>query len=385
MKILMVTPYFHPRRGGVEHYSYAVAQGLVKRGHDVRVLCHDREERKESIDGIQITRVRPDFILSSTPIRLGLALDISKNIKGWGPDLINAHTPVIYSADIVAMVAKKYRVPFVLTFHNDNFKDHLLLNVVVQVYNYSLQLITLRLSDKLIVASPFSYHESPFIARFKKKAVWIPPGVESRAYVPNNDAHYLTQKYGLSPGAKIVLFVGQISSAHRHKGVDVLLRAFTRVLKEVPDSYLILVGGGDRVRFFQSFSEELAISGNTIFTGSVDEAELVQLYQGANLVVLPSTTIQEGFGMTLIEGSACGKPVIGSAIGGMKYLVQNQVDGFTVPPKDENALADGIIKVLCNEEMAKDMGIAGREKAEQYDWEIITDKTEAVFREVAGV
>lgn len=387
LNILLVSPYFWPVKGGSENYCHQVGRRLVIRGHSVTVLCVAKESSIpiEMVDGIKVIRLpAPHLTILNTVIRFDLFIDVARLLKEAHFDLVNAHTPTIYFADVAAIVAKKYRVPFVLTYHNDNFKDNLLLNMVVQIYNYSVQLLTLKLSDKIIVASPFSYHESPFIKRFKNKAVWIPPGVDSRLYVPKNNNYRLISKYKLQGGAKTVLFAGRMAHGDTHKGVDVLLKAFSKVNKELPNSYLILAGSGSDMEMYKSLSEHLGISKNTVFTGSIDEAELIQLYQGVDVVVLPSTTIQEGFGMTLLEGSACCKPVIGSAVGGIKYLIQDSIDGLTVPQKADNALAEAIIRILNDKKMAQEMGIKGRQKAEQYDWEILTDKTEAVFKEVAG-
>lgn len=380
MRILMVTPYFYPRIGGLENYSFNVAGRLVRKGHHVKVLSNGPTPANYVVDGIPTIRLRHHFTLSNTPITLDLALHINRAVNEWKPDLINAHTPVVYSADVAAIISKKHQVPFILTYHNDNFKNSRALNLMVQFYNHTLNMATLSLSNKIIVASPFVYHESPFIKHFRRKAVWIPPGVDTSTYYPLNTPD--TDKENRLTRIKSVLFVGQLSSAHAHKGIDILLSAFSKVLKEIPTAHLILAGEGDRISFYKSLSMNLGIAPNVTFAGSVSQNELVKLYQNTDTVVLPSTTIQEGFGMTLIEGNACGKPVIGSAIGGMKYVIRDGVDGFSVQPRDEDALANAIVKILSNEETAKAMGIHGRRKAEQYDWGIVADKTEAVFQSV---
>lgn len=378
LRILIVAPYFYPTKGGLELYAYNIARRLVRRGHSVRVLCNNNISKEEVIEGIEVIRLKRDFILSNTPIRYDMFCQISRNTSNWKPDLVNAHLPVIYSADIAAVVSKCHKIPFVLTYHNENVHAEFGLNVIARLYGMTIHLVTLSLSHRIIVASPFSYYESPFIKRFYAKSVHIQPGVDINSYSPGKcfDLH---QRYGLPHDAGIVLFVGQISSAHRHKGIDTLLDAFQIVCSDNHCSYLVLIGSGDRVEFYRSYASRLGIEGNVIFTGRVSEADLIKFYQSSDVVVLPSTTSQEGFGMTLIEGSACGKPVIGSNIGGIKYLIKNNEDGFTFPPKDKRSLARAITKLLSDKHLARDMGIAGRHKATQYDWEMITDKTETVF------
>lgn len=386
MRVLIVSPYFPPRRGGVENYVYNVAKGLVQRGHSVTVLCgtFGEKSKKELIDGIWVIRQKPHIIVSNTAVKLDLAFAMTKAIKSGHFDLINGHTPLIYYADVAAIVSKICGVPYILTYHNDNVRDYFPLNMFFNAYNYSFTRLTLSLSSRIITASPYCYHQSKILRRFKRKVVWIPPGVDIKKYEPGKSfkPHEL---YHLSQSSRIVLFVGRITKGDRHKGVDYLIRAFPQVLNKVKDAYLIIAGRGDLIPEYKDLSQSLGILNNVIFTGFVDEDMLIELYQSSDVTVLPSITIAEGFGMSLIEGSACGKPVIASAIGGMKYLVQDGEDGLIVPPKDENTLAEAIISILCNEKLAKNMGIAGRQKAEQYDWEVIVDKTEDVFERVANL
>lgn len=387
LNILTVASYFYPEGGGAENYVYNIAKGLVRKGHNITVLCssRQREDTEELVDGIQVIRSSPDFIISTTPIKLNLFFRLLKLVKKGTFDLILINSGGLpYYPDIAAVVSRIYQIPMVLIYHNDMFNDSFPLNLAVGVYSHSINRLTLHLTNKIVVASPYCYNESKFLSRFKNKLTWVPPGADTQKYGVKNSFR-IHDAYNLSPSSKIVLFVGQISKAHRHKGVNYLINSFTQVLQSVEEAYLVLVGRGDMIPEYKEKAKALSISDKVIFTGFLEENELIKYYQSSDVVVLPSTTIQEGFGMTLIEGSACGKPVVASAIGGMKYLVRDGIDGFTVPPKDEKALAKAITRILCNERMAKDMGVAGRQKAEQYDWKIITDRAEAVLKEVVGI
>jgi glycosyltransferase involved in cell wall biosynthesis len=94
----------------------------------------------------------------------------------------------------------------------------------------------------------------------------------------------------------------------------------------------------------------------------------VEYYQKSNVLVLPS--LSESFGMVLLEAMACKKPVIGSNVGGIPYVIDNDQNGLLVPPKDPQALADAIIKILTNPQLAKKMGEEGYEKVmKNFTWE----------------
>jgi len=167
MKILVVAPYLYPEAGGLERYAYNISKRLVEKGFDVTVLCstRDKTDKTEFIDGIKVIRQKPNFILSNTPIRFNLFFTMSKLVKENNFDLINAHTPVPFYADIAAVVSKKYKIPFVLTYHNDNIKNTFAMNITANIYNYSFNLATLKLSEFIITPSPYCYNESKFLMK----------------------------------------------------------------------------------------------------------------------------------------------------------------------------------------------------------------------------
>lgn len=384
MNALIVSPYFYPKRGGLVNYSYNIAKFLIEKGHDITVLCsdHEKENEEKIIDGIRVIRLKPDFIQSNTPLKFNLPFKMSELIKENNFDLINAHTPVPFYADIAAMVSKRYKIPFILTYHNDNIKDSFFMGTIANVYSYSFNLLTLKLSKRIITPSPYCYNESTFLDKFKDKLVWIPPGVDINRYNVGN-SFKIYDDYNILHSSKIILFVGEISKVHAHKGIDDLIKSFKKVLKEVKEVYLVLVGMGDMIQEYKKKCENLGIADNAIFTGFVDDDTLIEYYKSSDVVVLPSTTIQEGFGMVLIEGNACGKPVIGTKVGGIKYVIKDGETGLLVPPKNPEALAEAIIKLLQDEDMAKKMGKNGRILVEEkYTWDKVAKMTEKVYEEL---
>ena len=119
MKILIVSPYFYPEGGGLENYAYNIAKGLAEKGHKITVLCATKENngKTETIDRIKVIREKPDIIISNTPVKLNLYLTISKLLEKEKFDLVIAHTPVPYYADMACYASKKHNTPFFLTVH----------------------------------------------------------------------------------------------------------------------------------------------------------------------------------------------------------------------------------------------------------------------------
>ena len=389
MNILMVTPYFYPKRGGLENYAYNIAKNLVDRGCDVTVLCGDhnntnnknKKENIEMINDIKIVRLCPNFVVSNTPVRINLLSEMIKLNKN-NFDLINAHTPVPYFADIASIVSRICNKPFILTYHNDIVKDTRLMNIIAQIYNFTLNPTTLSIAKKIITPSPFCYNESQFLRMFRHKVVWIPPGVNIEKYSTKKSTK-LHDDYNLPHYSRIVLFVGAMNKGHTHKGVDYLIKAFKRVLEKLKDVYLVLVGEGDMVPEYKKLCNELGISANVIFTGFVDDFTLIEYYRSSDVVVLPSTTVQEGFGMVLIEAGACGKPVIGTKVGGIKYVIKDGETGLLVPPRDPETLASAIVKILEDDELSRRLGVNSRRLVEEnYTWDVSVKKTLKVYEEL---
>lgn len=189
---------------------------------------------------------------------------------------------------------------------------------------------------------------------------------------------------GVGPAAPTVLYVGRLQRTSRCKGVPVLLDAFAKVAAEVPDARLVVVGDGDDVPALQAQASALALDGRVEWRGAVHGEALVAAYQQSSVVALPSLTDAESFGMTLIEAMACGRPVVGSRVGGIPSVVRDGVDGVLVPPGDAGALAAALVDVL-DPARGEALGAAGRAAAvERWDWRHSADATLALLREAAG-
>ncbi|MBU4300797.1 glycosyltransferase family 4 protein [archaeon] len=370
MNVLIICPYFYPEGGGLENYAYNISKGLVKKGFKVTVLCSTKEgkDKDEVINGVRVIRQKPNFIVSNTPIKLNLYATISDLLKKEKFDLVNAHTPVPYYADMACMAANKRKIPFYLTYHNDNTHPNFFVNFLCNVYNYTFNKMLLNNSTKIITPSPYCFNESKFLLKHKEKLSLIPPGVDLDKFYPGK-SYLVHERFKIPKKSKIVMFVGQMGRFHKHKGVDILIKAFKNVAEKIPSAYLVLVGKGDMVEEYRNLSKELGIADKVIFTGFVSDEELPEYYRSADVVALTPTTVQEGFGMTLIEAMACGKPVIGTKIGGIKYIIKDGETGFLVGINDAMMLELSMIKILLNEKLTEKMGVNGyKNTVKKYMW-----------------
>ena len=390
MNILIVAPYFYPEGGGLEKYAYNIAKGLAALGNNVTVICFTKSKaKKEQIDDISIIRRVPDSIISNTPIELGLLPHLIKEIKTKKYDVVIAHTPVPFCADMAAIACKLAKTRFILTYHNDNVKDSLPLSLIAWIYNHTLNYLTLFLSDYIITSSPYCFRMSRYLQHFKHKMKYIPPAVDDLFFdnkyenvinIENiGDTH---KQYSISQEHRIILFVGQLQQSHSHKGIKYLLEGFRMAVDKNPRMHLMLIGGGASP-MYKDMIERMGIENNVTFTGRVDNEEMVRIYHDADILVLPTTTLAEGFGMVLIEAAASETPVIGSDVGGISYVIKDLKNGILVKPKSSMEIASAIHKLLDDDELYDTFKICGFYAVkERYRWGLAIDAHQRLLTEM---
>ncbi len=376
MKLLVIAPYFFPKIGGLENYAWHIARGLrTKYGWAIVAIGANHTTSsysEETIDGIKIYRLPYWFKLSNTPINIGWLWDIARIIKKEKPDLVNGHTPVPFISDLAAIVCKFLSIPYILTYHNDLVKNNVL-DVVFRLYYATLGKITFTFSTYIIATSTYYAKHSLYISTYKDKIRIIPPGVDLARMDHIVPPESLVQTY---KDRKVVLFVGQLDRTHQHKGLAYLIEAMQKVQQGVPKACLLVIGKGDMLAHYRSATSDICAE----FQSDIDDTRLVEYYKIADVVVLPSTSQAEGLGMTLLEAAACRKPVVGSRVGGIPYVIEDGVNGLLATAADHKDIANKILQLLNNSLTASQMGEAGYKKvAKEFTWDTQVTKAHILF------
>jgi len=200
-------------------------------------------------------------------------------------------------------------------------------------------------------------------------------GTDPDRFQPRLDCAELAERLGVG-GRPTLLTVARIVKANRYKGHDVVIRALPRILKSIPDLVYVIVGGGDDLGYLDSVSRKCGVRDKVIFAGCVPDAELPLLYNACDVFVMSSRqdrncrgVLTEGFGLALLEASACGKPVIAGRSGGMPDAVQDEVSGLLVDSRDPNAVSDAVLRLLHEPGLADRLGKNGRRWVEtEMNW-----------------
>jgi glycosyltransferase involved in cell wall biosynthesis len=183
----------------------------------------------------------------------------------------------------------------------------------------------------------------------------------------------------LAARGRRIVCVGRVE---RYKRVDVLLRALQRLLPRFPDAELVVVGSGsDRVRL-ERLAGELGVASRVRFSGFVDGALRDRLVASARVSACASE--KEGWGLTVIESSALGTPVVASDAPGLRDSVRDGETGFLAPTGDVHAFAERIGALLADDALAQRTGLAARAFARRFDWERAADQMEGALARVLG-
>jgi glycosyltransferase involved in cell wall biosynthesis len=338
MKIMIVTPYFYPKTGGLENYVLNIAKGLnTVYGHNVFIVTSNYstdEVIEEIIKGIKVIRLPFKFKFYNTPFSFRWYWQLKKIIISENPDIINAHAPVPGLSDLAFLA--RGNIKFVITYHAGSIKKgKKFVDIFLGLYEKLFLKHMLKMSDRIISVYPDFLNS---LIENERVINFIPPGVDLSTFKPSQNRK---KKYD-------ILFVGRIEKTSSWKGIDVLFRAIVILQKTNDDVCLNLVGDGDALESFKKLANELNISKHVNFSGLLRSKKLAEAYNYSRLLVLPSKTDAEAFGTVIIEAMASKVPVIASRVGGVEQIITNNYDGLTVEPDNPEELAGAIDRLLHN-------------------------------------
>jgi D-inositol-3-phosphate glycosyltransferase len=210
----------------------------------------------------------------------------------------------------------------------------------------------------------------------------VRPGVDLSTFQPVDRAE-ARRKIGQG-GGRLLLFVGRLE---RLKGVDIAIRALALLRDRAHDDVRLLVVGEDsrdgdesEKQRLKIIARELGLRDRVVFVGSVAHHELPYFYGAADVCVMPSYS--ESFGFVGLEAQACGLPVIGSGVTGLRSVIRDGVTGYLVDGHDPAAYAERIGRLLDDRELAEHMGRSGRLLAQRFSWSGTADRLEELFDRV---
>ena len=370
MKIALVSPYDYSYPGGVtEHIAHLDAH-FREWGHEVRIIASCSKDEDELEDNIiKVSGVVFPIPASGSVARISLSPSLYQRVKRILRqerfDIVHLHEPLMPALPLV--VLRHSHAVNVGTFHAYR-ESHV-------GYEYGKPLIK-RFIDKLDGRIAVSEAARDLVARyFPGEYVIIPNGIDVERF----SSPRIKPLPQYRDGKFNILFVGRLE---KRKGVKYLLRAFSYVKAEFPNSRLIVVGAYDAkdTRPYKRYVRRHRLE-DVVFVGYASAEDLPRYYRTCDLFCAPSTGF-ESFGIVLLEAMAAGKPIVASNIAGYHNVLQDGAEGLLVEPKDEKALAEAIIRLLKDSELRQRMGERGRAKAPSYSWDKIAQRVLDYYQEL---
>lgn len=374
MRVAMVNDEFYPDASGVPTYIMGLGRALVKLGVEPVIVAHAHPglAKEEEIDGMFIKRLKgfvmPIFDRAISP---HIARELHKCIKYGGFDVV--HGQDIYSSMALQSVfsARKCGIPSVLTCHSVHN-----CNGFWELIHKPL-LLPIKRADRVIAVSNASANFCRAFGVPEGKIEIIPNGLDPSGF-NLDDGSRIRADLGIGSRPLIMTAIRLV----KRKGPRYLVTAFSKVLRRMPDAMLVIAGDGPEAKNLRRLTKKLGIGSSVLMLGSLPHKQVLKLMTAADVFVLPS--LMESFGLVLLEAMMAGTPIVCTHVGGVPEVIENGVNGLMVPPADDDALANAILMILNDRNLAKRLSRNGLKIVrERFDWKKTAKKTLAVYETIS--
>ena len=205
-----------------------------------------------------------------------------------------------------------------------------------------------------------------------EKLISIPNGINLEKFDRQWDREGKRAEFGIGNQTKVI---GTACRLSKQKGLEFLLRTAPGILRNIPDSVLIIVGDGELKSELRQLAAKLGIKDKVIFASfRKDVLEVMSIFD-----VFVLSSLWEGLPIAMLEAMALSKPIVATAVGGCRELVADGENGFLVKPSEMSQLSEAITTILTDSELAFRMAQNSRKKVEQYSTQKMVERTEKLY------
>ncbi|HEY3136223.1 MAG TPA: glycosyltransferase family 4 protein [Blastocatellia bacterium] len=255
------------------------------------------------------------------------------------------------------LISKLYGKPVLLNYHSGEAEDHLR-----RWRRTALPVI--KLADRVVV--PSDYLVSVF-ARF---------GIESERIVNTVDL----ARFSFRQRQQVAPVLLSNRNLERHYNVECALRAFALVLEQYPNARLLVAGDGSQRNKLRELADTLPVSG-VDFLGAIEPKQMPALYDRADIFINASDVDNQP--LSIIEAFACGLPVVTTDAGGIPYMIAEGQTGLMVGRGDHKALADRVIRLIGDPELASSLALRAHEECRRYNWMAVRGRWLRLYHKLA--
>lgn len=404
MRILHITPDYHPAMGGGELFVREISERLAARGHDVTVLAMDsrglsggnahRLKAQEVINRVNVNRVTGTYELHERLLGVRGAHRLLGLLLGPDRRDMLSTSPCSLRAFLFALRGKFDVVAVANWFHSSlayqtcaarDRRDFALVGIPLfhTERRWADSPLFPHMLDRCDALAVMTEHERRFVERrsSQRHAYVVGAGVEPSLFA-QAEGHRVRAQYGIGD-SPLVGYVGRMSAS---KGVVTLIEAMRIIWRGHADVRLLLAGSGvpsspgcdDEISgAFAALS--VAERSRIVTIDRFDDHEKASIFDALDVFAMAS--VAESFGIAYLEAWMCNKAVIGSRAGSTACVIREGVDGLLVTPGAPEDLATAIMRLLSDRPVREHMGRAGQSKAlAHFTWDTVADKVECIYR-----
>lgn len=365
--------------GGSVLATYYLVNEIIKLGHQVKVFTSSYNSRDdiEKYYNFDIYRYGSQINILSSNLSLGLF-----------------HKPFEYDNEVIHQsfdmppgpfaglrYAKKKNIPLIITYHGDweERYGNMFRRFGVKFCNKLITEKILSYATFIISPSKLYAESSKFLSDYKEKTKVIPNGINLDEFETSYSKEECRDIINLPNDKNILIYFGYLSP---YKSPDVLLKSFVKILEHEPDTLLLYAGNGEMMDNLKSLSKNLKIEKNVKFAGFIEKDKRIYYYKSSDIFCLPSSMSTECYPLAILEAMASNVPVVASEIGGIPDIIQNNVNGLLVPPKNQEKLEETLIYLLKNSKVRDRLSKNALKGIKKYSWENIAKQTNELYNEL---
>jgi glycosyltransferase involved in cell wall biosynthesis len=352
------------KKGGVSNLTRWLS---TQSGVEVTLLCFGPDDAIDEVNGCRVITLRKRKIHKLLPFVP--LLRIRNAVRREHPDVLHVQGSVLSYPLLYAILLSPKRMPKVITVHGHPIEEGL---VAGWLREHSFRLRLMAWAEKKIpsrfdaIVTVTARLRNDLRARYDTYAgadIWvIPNGVDAEEF----SVREIGPDFALGDirRRKDCLTILNAKALTAFNGQEFLIRAFEKVVLQVPDSRLLLFGTGPDLEKLTKLSGDLGISEKVHFLGHVLNKLMPSVLSMTDIVVLPSVRVggvEEGSSLGLIEAMACSRAVVASDVGGSGESIVSGENGLLVPERNPEAIAEAILRIHGDKSLAARLGRGARD------------------------
>lgn len=371
--LLVSSTYFPPQVGGISHFMWEVAKALGPE----RVTCLTGARGVGGVwedGGFRVYRRPAAFRGTKWRQSLSLGITVLEILLRERPKVVQLS--MAQEGYLGLLLRRWCGLPFVIYAHGNEVLDALR-------DDWAKPRAALRQASRVFAVSRCTADLLAGAGVDPTRIELVHPGCDTERFAPGEpDSKLGREILGRSTGSRVLLTVGGLVA---RKGHDMTIRALAKLLRQNFDVVYVIVGEGPYRGELEKLAGSLGIRDRVIFAGQVSRDRLSDFYRLSDVFVMASRERRdqcdlEGFGLVFLEAGACGKPVVAGRSGGIADAVVDGLTGLLVDPEDPDAIAYVLSRILCEDILARQLGLNSRARVEdQFTWKNVGRRVQHIL------